>query len=891
MTTYIRDFAEGDRSQADLLGGKGANLAEMCRLGLPVPPGFTITTEACRAYLSDGAAPDGLDVEVGEHLARLERDMDRRLGDSTDPLLVSVRSGSKFSMPGMMETVLDVGLNDESVHGLARHGGERFALDSYRRLIQMFGSTVLGIEPKVFATALADLKDTRSRVDDAGLDVDDLRGLVSTYQALVLQYAGRGFPQDPREQLDLAVRAVFDSWHTPRATFYRQREHISEALGTAVNVQAMVFGNRGSSSGSGVAFTRDPATGASGVYGDYLQHAQGEDVVSGTRNTIPLTDLAELDKTSYDELLANMATLEHHYRDMCDIEFTIEGGKLWMLQTRVGKRTPEAAFRIAHTMVDEGLVTLDEALGRVTGAQLVRLMFPRFDDMATRERLTVGISASPGAAVGRVVLDAETAVEWSERGEEVILVREETNPDDLEGMVAARGTLTSRGGKTSHAAVVARGMGRPCVCGAAALTVDLVGRQVQVRGGPVIHEGDVISLDGTTGEVFAGAVPVVDSAVVSYFDGKEVDDPVVDAVAALLRHADGVRRMAVHANADTPEDAARARRFGAQGIGLCRTEHMFLGARRVLVENLVLATDDEDRDAALATMLPLQRDDFTRILAEMDGLAVTIRLIDPPLHEFLPDLTKLSVDVALEDEHARSDPARHRLLAAVRAAHEQNPMLGLRGVRLGLVVPGLVAMQARAILEAAADQIEAGGDPRPEIMVPLVSTVGELTRLRRELAGVADQVESERGFAVPHRVGTMIEVPRAALTADQIACEADFFSFGTNDLTQMTWGLSRDDVEATFFPAYLSQGILAVSPFESLDTQGVGSLITTAVTKGRRARPDLALGVCGEHGGDPDSIHFFEAAGLDYVSCSPFRIPVARLEAARAVLFGASSAS
>ena len=886
MPTYIRDFAEGNRSQSDLLGGKGANLAEMYRLGLPVPPGFTITTEACRAYLRDGAAPDGLDIEVGEHLARLERHMDRRLGDRSDPLLVSVRSGSKFSMPGMMETVLDVGLNDESVQGLARHGGERFALDSYRRLIQMFGSTVLGIEPKVFATALADLKDSRSRTDDAGLDVDDLRELVNTYQALVLQYAGRGFPQDPREQLDLAVRAVFDSWHTPRAAFYRQREHISEALGTAVNVQAMVFGNRGSSSGSGVAFTRDPATGASGVYGDYLQHAQGEDVVSGIRNTVPLVDLAELDRASYDELLENMATLEHHYRDMCDIEFTIEGGKLWMLQTRVGKRTPEAAFRIANDMAEEGLVTLDEALGRVSGAQLVQLMFPRFDDTATRECLTVGVSASPGAAVGRVVLDAETAVQWSERGEDVILVREETNPDDLQGMVAARGTLTSRGGKTSHAAVVARGMGRPCVCGAAALIVDLLGRKVQVRGGPVIHEGDLISLDGTTGEVFAGAVPVVDSAVVSYFDGKEVDDPVVDAVAALLRHADGARRMAVHANADTPEDAARARRFGAQGIGLCRTEHMFLGARRVLVENLVLATDDEERDAALAAMMPMQRDDFTRLLAEMDGLPVTIRLIDPPLHEFLPDLTKLSVDVALEDANGRSDPAKHRLLGAVRAAHEQNPMLGLRGVRLGLVVPGLVAMQARAILEAAADRIEAGGDPRPEIMVPLVSTMGELARLRQELTGVAEQVESERGFAVPHRIGTMVEVPRAALTADEIASEADFFSFGTNDLTQMTWGLSRDDVEATFFPAYLAEGILAVSPFESLDTDGVGSLITTAVTKGRRVRPDLTLGVCGEHGGDPASIHFFEATGLDYVSCSPFRIPVARLEAARAVLLG-----
>jgi pyruvate,orthophosphate dikinase len=543
VTSYVRDFAEGDRSQADLLGGKGANLAEMSRLGLPVPPGFTITTVACRAYLECGDVPAGLDDEVGEHLARLELQMARRLGDRVDPLLVSVRSGSKFSMPGMMETVLDVGLNDESVKGLALHGGERFALDSYRRLIQMFGSTVLGIDPTVFSSALTQLKSSRSSTSDDGLDVEDLQGLVVTYQDLVHRHTGSGFPQDPREQLDLAVRAVFDSWHTPRASFYRHREHIPESLGTAVNVQAMVFGNRGSSSGSGVGFTRDPATGTSGVYGDYLQHAQGEDVVSGIRNTVPLSDLAEIDKSSYDELLEYMAALEHHYRDMCDIEFTIEDGKLWMLQTRVGKRTPEAAFRIAHTMAAEGLIDLDEALQRVTGAQLARLMFPRFDDRAPRERLTVGVSASPGAAVGRVVLDADTAVEWSARGEDVILVREETNPDDLQGMVAARGTLTSRGGKTSHAAVVARGMGRPCVCGADALLVDLVGRQVQVRGGPVLREGDVISVDGSSGEVFAGAVPVVDSAVVRYFDGKHVDDPVVEAVAGLLRHADSVRRM------------------------------------------------------------------------------------------------------------------------------------------------------------------------------------------------------------------------------------------------------------------------------------------------------------------------------------------------------------
>ena len=886
MTTFVRDFADGDRSQADLLGGKGANLAEMTGLGLPVPPGFTITTEACRAYLTRGAKPETLDDEVTDHLGRLEERMGRRLGQEDDPLLVSVRSGARYSMPGMMDTILNVGLNDDSVAGMGAHGGERFALDSYRRLIQMFGTTVLGISEGVFSSELERIKDERSRESDAALEPDDLRDLVSRYKELVREHAGRDFPQDPREQLDLAVRAVFDSWNTPRAVFYRRQERIPEDLGTAVNVQAMVFGNRGDSSGSGVCFTRDPSTGDSGVYGDYLPNAQGEDVVAGIRNTLSLAELEKLDKPSYDELLDHMARLERHYRDMCDIEFTIEEGTLWMLQVRVGKRTPEAAFRIAHAMVEEGLVSLDEALERVTGVQLARLMFPRFDDNTSHERLTVGISASPGAAVGKIVLDSATATEWAARGEDVILVREETNPDDLAGMAAARGTLTSRGGKTSHAAVVARGMGKPCVCGAEKLVVDHERRRVQVRGGPTLEEGDVISVDGLTGEVFEGAVPVVDSAVVRYFEGDSVDDPVVTAVAALLEHADGVRRLAVRANADTPDDAARARQFGAQGIGLCRTEHMFLGERRVLVERLVLADDDDERDAALAEMVPLQRRDFVEILKAMDGLPVTIRLIDPPLHEFLPDLTELSLRVAHEDEHGGVDPAHHKLLDAVRSLSERNPMLGLRGVRLGVVVPGLIAMQARAVLEAAADRIEAGGDPRPEIMVPLVSTVEELADVRRLLTDIATEVESERGFAVPHLVGTMIEVPRAALTADRIATEADFFSFGTNDLTQMTWGFSRDDVEASFFPAYLDKGFLSVSPFESVDVDGVGALVATAVQKGRAARPDLHLGVCGEHGGDPDSIHFFERTGLDYVSCSPFRIPVARLEAARATLAG-----
>ncbi|GAB3764306.1 pyruvate,orthophosphate dikinase [Nocardioides ginsengisegetis] len=885
MTTYVHDFSDGDKDQKDLLGGKGANLAEMTNLGLPVPPGFTITTEACRAYLAAGHEPDGLADEVSAHLATLEAAMGRRLGDPADPLLVSVRSGAKFSMPGMMETVLNIGLNDESVVGLAAQSDdERFATDSYRRLLQMFGSTVLGIESEVFAEAHDALKKERGTVEDLDLGVDDLRALVATYKKAILEHAGREFPQDPREQMDLAVRAVFDSWNTDRAVLYRRQEQIPEDLGTAVNIQAMVFGNRGMSSGSGVCFTRDPASGAQGVYGDYLQNAQGEDVVAGIRNTVSLADLADLDRTSHDELLAIMATLEKHYRDMCDIEFTIERGKLWMLQTRVGKRTPEAAFRIAVHMVDEGLIDLDEALRRVSGAQLAQLMFPRFDPGAERTLLATGMNASPGAAVGKAVFDWGTAVEWAERGEDVILVRKETSPDDLHGMVVAKGILTSRGGKTSHAAVVARGMGRTCVCGAEALDVDTKEGRFTVRGGKTVHEGDLISIDGSTGEIFDGAVPVVDSHVVRYFEGDDVDDPVVSAVTRLVEHADSTRRLRVRTNADTAPDAARARRFGAQGIGLCRTEHMFLGDRRQLVEDLIVADDDAGQEAALQALLPLQRADFTEILEAMDGLPVTIRLIDPPLHEFLPDLTELSVAMAVADVRGHRKKRQRKLLEAVTRLHEQNPMLGLRGVRLGIVIPGLFTMQARAILEATAARVRAGGAPQPEIMIPLVASVRELDLVRHRIADVARDVAEETGIDLAFKVGTMIELPRAALTAGQIAGSAEFFSFGTNDLTQMTWGFSRDDVEASFFGTYLEQGVFPVSPFESLDTEGVGSLVRTAVRLGREARPDLHLGVCGEHGGDPASIHFFDEVGLDYVSCSPFRVPVARLEAGRSAV-------
>ncbi|WP_295659724.1 pyruvate, phosphate dikinase [uncultured Nocardioides sp.] len=886
MTTFVFDFADGNKDQKDLLGGKGANLAEMTNLGLPVPPGFTITTEACRAYLDSGGQPEGLAEEVAEHLRTLEQTMGRTLGDAADPLLVSVRSGARDSMPGMMETVLNIGLNDESVVGLGqRSDDERFALDSYRRLLQMFGSTVMGVEGERFSEALDAAKRAKGTDDDLDLDAEDLRALVATYKQVIEEDAGRAFPQRPGEQLELAIRAVFDSWNTERAVLYRRQERIAEGLGTAVNVQAMVFGNGGMDSGSGVAFTRDPASGEQGVYGDYLQNAQGEDVVAGIRNTVSLADFREVDEASHDELLDIMATLEQHYRDMCDIEFTVEHAKLWMLQTRVGKRTPEAAFRISMHMADEGLIDADDTVRRVTGAQLASLMFPRFDPDAERNLIATGMNASPGAAVGKVVFDSDTAIAWTERGEDVILVRKETNPDDLRGMVVARGILTSRGGKTSHAAVVARGMGRTCVCGAESLDVDARAKEVRVRDGETLSEGDVISIDGTTGQVFAGEVPVSDSVVVRHFEGEDLgDDDLVKAVARVMKHADGVRRLGVRANADTPEDAARARRFGAEGIGLCRTEHMFLGDRRGLVESLIVAQEEVEQEKALAALLPLQREDFTDILEAMDGLPVTIRLIDPPLHEFLPDHTDLSVKVALAEERGEVDEHDRRLLVAVKQLHEQNPMLGLRGVRLGILIPGLFTMQARAILEAAADRTAAGGDPRPEIMIPLVASVRELDVVKRRILDIAEEVQAERGVEVAFKVGTMIELPRAAVLADRIALSAEFFSFGTNDLTQMTWGFSRDDVESSFFSTYLDNGIFDVSPFESLDTLGVGALVRMGTERGRSTRPDLHVGVCGEHGGDPASIHFFDEVGLDYVSCSPFRVPVARLEAGRARL-------
>ena len=901
MPTFVYDFARGGRDQADLLGGKGANLAEMTRLGLPVPPGFTITTEACRHYLASGEEPPDLGAQVSIQLDRLEERMGRRLGDPSDPLLVSVRSGARYSMPGMMETVLNIGLNDSSVEGLAAIVDDaHFAWDSYRRLIQMFGKTVLDLPGHLFEETLDKSKADAGARLDVDIPVDSLRRLVSAYKAIIRDQTGRDFPQAPREQLDLAIRAVFRSWNTDRARLYRRRERIPHDLGTAVNVQVMAFGNLGEGSGTGVAFTRDPGTGAPGVYGDYLPDAQGEDVVAGIRNTLPLAALGEGDPEAYAELLDIMRRLELHYQDLCDIEFTVERGRLWMLQTRVGKRTAAAAFRIAIQLVDEGVIDMDEAVRRVTGAQLARLMFPRFADDANHERLARGMSASPGAAVGEAVFDSRTAVEWAASGREVILIRRETNPDDLEGMVAAAGILTSRGGKTSHAAVVARGMGKTAVCGAEDLAVDTLGRQMTTADGTVIREGEVISIDGTSGVVYRGSVPVMDSPVVQYFEEgvasalhgvDEGTSDLIKAVDRIMRHADRSRRMLVRANADTAPDAARARRMGAEGIGLLRTEHMFLGDRKHYIERLILAHDVEERRQALDALLPLQREDFTRVLEAMDGLPVTIRLIDPPLHEFLPDRTELAVRVALAEARGEEHESDLRMLQAVNRLHEHNPMLGLRGVRLGLVLPGLFALQVRAIAEAACERHRLGGDPRAEIMIPLVGSIQELELVIDEASRVLADVAQVHGCTLRFPIGTMIELPRAAVTAGQIAEAADFFSFGTNDLTQTTWGFSRDDVEAAFFSAYLDKGVFGVSPFESIDREGVGALVRMAVDNGRAVRPELKCGVCGEHGGDPDSVHFFDEVGLDYVSCSPFRVPVARLEAGRASLHAGAAES
>ncbi len=866
---YVFAFEQGSKEQKFLLGGKGANLAEMTKLGLPVPPGFTITTDACKAYMAaDDTIPDGLMDEVAEALAALETKMGKRLGDATDPLLVSVRSGAAFSMPGMMDTVLNLGLNDVSVGGLAQQtDNPRFAYDSYRRFVQMFAKIVLDVDGAKFEHALEQLRTERGVETDPELSAEDLQGLADRFKAIVLAEAGIEFPQDPKDQLQLAIEAVFRSWNSERAGIYRKMEKIADDLGTAVNVQTMVFGNKGDDSGTGVAFTRNPATGENAPYGDFLKNAQGEDVVAGIRTTEPLDAMGNEFPECHQQLLELMQTLQRHYRDMCDIEFTIEQGRLFLLQTRVGKRTAAAALRMAVEMEEEGLIDRREAVLRVQPAQLDQLLHPQFDPKAAYTAVTKGLNASPGAAVGRVYFTADLAEHHHELGEDVILVRPETSPDDLHGMIAAEGILTSRGGLVSHAAVVARGMGTPAVCGANELQIDVDGGSFEVNG-QVVRQGEVISINGTTGEVVIGEVAVVTPDPGGHFE-------------TILSWADGFRRMRVRTNADLPHDAQVARKFGAEGIGLCRTEHMFLGDRLPLVQRFILADSPVEEEEALAELEKLQRSDFEGIFEAMDGLPVTIRLLDPPLHEFLPDVEELLI----RDAKGELDGEGRRLLAAAQLWREANPMLGTRGCRLGIVKPGLYRMQARAILEAAVARVRAGGDPQVEIMIPLIVTEPELALLNdwvREVAG--DVLSAADDVTVDYLVGTMIETPRAAIVADEIAEVAEFFSFGTNDLTQMTFGFSRDDVEGRFMSEYLEYKLLRANPFETLDQEGVGQLVRMGVERGRATRPSIKLGICGEHGGDPASVEFCEQVGLDYVSCSPYRVPIARLAAAHASL-------
>lgn len=862
------DHAHGraPKELRDLLGGKGANLAEMTSvLGLPVPHGFTITTDACRAYMA-GGWPSGLTEEVAQSITALESKMGKKLGDPSDPLLVSVRSGAKFSMPGMMDTVLNLGLNDESVEGLAlQTSDERFAYDSYRRFLHMYARIVMGLPSEEFDTLFEAAKELASADTDADIPATLLRYLVSSYKEIIERHTGEPFPQDPQVQLRGAIEAVFRSWNGARAVAYRQREGIPNDLGTAVNVQSMVFGNRDDNSGTGVGFTRDPATGARGIYGDFLVNAQGEDVVAGVRNTEPLTAIGERFPEVYAELLEIFARLERHYRDMCDTEFTIEQGKLWMLQTRVGKRTGLAALRMAVDMIDEPEIRLtkEEALLRISADHLDQVLHPQF---ATEELNVVarGLGASPGAAVGKVVFSADEAVAASRRGEHVILVRKETSPEDVHGMLASQGVLTTRGGLVSHAAVVARGWGKPAVVGADSIRI--TGRSL-VANGVTIVEGDEISIDGTTGNVVLGAVPLTSASPPEEFQ-------------VLLNWADEIRgdRVLVRANADTGHDAEVARLFGAEGIGLCRTEHMFLGEDRLpIVRKMILADEPADEADALEELRIAQRDDFVEILRAMDGLPVTVRLLDPPLHEFLPHTEELAIKAAAEGLTEEES----KLYQAARAWQEVNPMLGTRGVRLGVIKPGLYAMQVRALMEAAQIRLADGGDPIVEIMIPLTVTREELALAR---SWVQEAISNSGVKVTKFSIGTMIETPRAALRADEIAEYADFFSFGTNDLTQMTFGFSRDDVEGKMMATYIDEGLLAANPFKTIDPGGVGELVRIGVERGRKTKSDLKIGVCGEHGGDPASIDLFVRAGVDYVSCSPFRVPIARLAAAHALI-------
>ncbi|MBN7755865.1 pyruvate, phosphate dikinase [Nitratireductor aquimarinus] len=891
MTKWVYVFgdgrAEGSAGEKNLLGGKGANLAEMCSLGLPVPPGFTITTDLCSHYYANGRTyPDALKTQVEAALDEVGRVAARRFGDAGQPLLVSVRSGARASMPGMMDTVLNLGLNDETVEAIAAEAGDaRFAYDSYRRFIQMYCNVVLGLDHDLFEEILEEEKARLGYEVDTEFSAEDWQNVIALYKGRIESELGAPFPQDPHEQLWGAVGAVFSSWMNPRAVTYRRLHDIPESWGTAVNVQAMVFGNRGEDSATGVAFTRDPSTGEKALYGEFLVNAQGEDVVAGIRTPQNITEAARLaagsDKPSLEKLMPEAFnaftriadTLERHYRDMQDLEFTIERGKLWMLQTRSGKRTASAALKVAVDMANEGLITRDEAVTRIDAASLDQLLHPTIDPSAPRDIIGMGLPASPGAATGEIVFSSEAAEEAKAEGRRTILVRVETSPEDIHGMHAAEGILTTRGGMTSHAAVVARGMGKPCVSGAGSLRVDHR-KGVLLAMGQMLKAGDTITIDGATGQVLKGAVPMLQPELSGDF-------------STIMSWADEARRMKVRANAETPADARTARSFGAEGIGLCRTEHMFFDDGRILaMREMILADTESDRRAALAKLLPMQRSDFVEIFEVMAGLPVTIRLLDPPLHEFLPKTEEEIGEVA-----AAMGVSAEKLRQRTEALHEFNPMLGHRGCRLAISYPEIAEMQARAIFEAAAEAAEKAGKPVvPEVMVPLVSMSAELTFVKNRIDAVAKTVMEERGITLDYLVGTMIELPRAALRADEIAGSAEFFSFGTNDLTQTAFGISRDDA-ASFLETYRTRGIIEQDPFVSLDVDGVGELVRIASEKGRTARPEIKLGICGEHGGDPASIRFCETVGLDYVSCSPFRVPIARLAAAQAAIHAGKGAA
>jgi pyruvate, orthophosphate dikinase len=867
---FVYRFSEGTGEMRDLLGGKGSGLAEMSNLGLPVPPGFTITTEACRAYMQAGKTPEGLMESVTEYLRELEEATGKHLGDSENPLLVSVRSGAAASMPGMMDTVLNLGLNDTAVEGLGgRTGNQRFARDSYRRFIQMFGEIVLGVDHEKFEEALDELKNERGIEEDPDLGVGDLDDLIDTFKRIVEEEADRSFPEEPGEQLELAILAVFDSWNNARAVSYRKEFGIPDDLGTAVTVMSMVFGNMGEDSATGVAFTRDPSTGEQGLYGEFLLNAQGEDVVAGIRTPRPLREMEEAMPHAFQELLETMQKLEQRHRDMQDVEFTVERDHLYMLQTRSAKRTGVAALKVAYDMAEEGLITREEAVLRIDPEQLNQVLHPYIDPEADLEVLATGLPASPGAATGTIVLTADQAEEKGASGEAVILVRKETNPDDVHGMVRSRGILTALGGMTSHAAVVARGFGKPAVTGCNALEIDLEAGEVSIDG-KTFRVGHTITIEGSSGMVVEGDVPLIDAELSEDFE-------------QILAWADELRVLNVRANADTPTDAKKAREFGARGIGLCRTEHMFMQDGRLqLMRAMILSEDEESSREALGALEPLQRDDFEEIFEAMDGLPVTVRLLDPPLHEFLPDSRELGDRLAaLENQRSREASELRRQVRVVENLEEANPMLGLRGCRLGLMRPEIYRMQVRAIVEAAKAVKEKGHTPIVEIMIPLVGFGRELEETRKQAEAIVREVLGEDN---PVRIGTMIELPRACTTAGEIAGRADFFSFGTNDLTQTTCGLSRDDAEGSFLTTYLEKCILAKNPFETIDREGVGRLVSLACEQGRETNPDLKLGICGEHGGDPDSITFFHEVGLDYVSCSPYRVPIARLAAAQAAM-------